>query len=59
MEVLDINKTSEDPLDIITKKELSNVSSMLYAAAMTYLASFFASFAQMLRLFLQINRRNN
>lgn len=46
-------------LGIITKKELSNVSSMLYAAAMTYLASFFASFAQMLRLFLQINRRNN
>ena len=46
-------------LNIITKKELPNVSSMLYAAAMTYLASFFASFAQMLRLFLQINRRND
>lgn len=46
-------------LGIITKKELPNVSSMLYAAAMTYLASFFASFAQMLRLFLQINRRND
>ncbi len=46
-------------LGIITKKELPKVSSMLYAAAMTYLASFFASFTQMLRLFLQINRRNN
>lgn len=43
-------------LNIITKKELPNVASMLYAAAMTYLASFFASFAQMLRLFLQLNR---
>lgn len=46
-------------LGIITKKELPNVASMLYAAAMTYLASFFASFAQMLRLFLQINRRDD
>ena len=46
-------------LGIITEKELPNVASMLYAAAMTYLASFFASFAQMLRLFLQINRRND
>ena len=46
-------------LGIITKKELPKVSSLLYAAAMTYLASFFASFTQMLRLFLQINRRNN
>lgn len=46
-------------LGIITKKELPKVSSMLYAAAMTYLASFFASFAQMLRLFMQINRRDD
>lgn len=46
-------------LGIITKKELPNVSSMLYAAAMTYLASFFASFMQILRIFLQINRRKN
>lgn len=46
-------------LGIITKKELPNVASMLYAAAMTYLASFFASFSQMLRLFLQINRRDD
>jgi len=44
-------------LGLITKKELPNVKSMLYSAAMTYLASFFASFSQMLRLFLQINRR--
>ena len=46
-------------LGVITKKELPNVASMLYAAAMTYLASFFASFSQMLRLFLQINRRRD
>lgn len=46
-------------LGVITKKELPNVASMLYAAAMTYLASFFASFSQLLRLFLQINRRRN
>lgn len=29
---------------------------MLNSAAMTYVASFFASFTQMLRLFLQIRR---
>lgn len=46
-------------LGIITKKELPKVASMLYAAAMTYLASFFASFAQMLRLFLQLNRERD
>ena len=46
-------------LGIITEKELPKVSSMLYAAAMTYLASFFASFTQLLRMFLQINRRNS
>ena len=46
-------------LGVITKKELPNVASMLYAAAMTYLASFFASFSQMLRLFLQIKRRED
>lgn len=46
-------------LNIVTKKELPKVASMLYAAAMTYLASFFASFTQMLRLFLQLNRRND
>ena len=45
-------------LNIITKKELPSVKTMLNSAAMTYLASFFASFAQMLRLFLNINRRN-
>jgi len=45
-------------LGIITKGELPLVKSMLNAAALTYLASFFASFLQMLRLFLNINRRN-
>lgn len=45
-------------LNIINKDELIEVKSMLNAAAMTYLASFFASMAQMLRLFLNLNRRN-
>ncbi len=46
-------------LNIVTKKELPKVKKMLNSAAMTYLASFFASFAQMLRLFLSISRRND
>lgn len=45
-------------LSIINKDELVQVKAMLNAAAMTYLASFFASMAQMLRLFLNLNRRN-
>ncbi len=45
-------------LKIINKDELPQVKSMLDAAAMTYLASFFANLAQMLRLFLNINRRD-
>ena len=45
-------------LNIITNDELPKVRSMLNAAAMTYLASFFASMLQMLRLFLNINRRD-
>ena len=45
-------------LNVITNDELPYVKSMLNAAAMTYLASFFASITQMLRLFLSINRNN-
>ena len=45
-------------LNVITNDELPHVKSMLNAAAMTYLASFFASITQMLRLFLSINRNN-
>jgi hypothetical protein len=45
-------------LKIIDKKELPFVRSMLNAAAFTYLASFFASILQILRLFLNINRRD-
>lgn len=41
-------------LGVITKDEVPKVKKMLKSAAMTYVASFFASFAQMLRLFLQI-----
>lgn len=44
-------------LGIIDKEELPLVRSMLNAAAFTYLASFFASLMQMLRLFLNINKR--
>lgn len=45
-------------LNVITNDELPYVKSMLNAAAMTNLASFFASITQMLRLFLSINRNN-
>lgn len=45
-------------LGIINKNEIPKVKSMLNAAAMTYLASFFASMMQMLRLFLSLNRRD-
>lgn len=45
-------------LNVITNDELPYVKSMLNAAAMTYLASLFASITQMLRLFLSINRNN-
>lgn len=45
-------------LKIINNDELPLVKNMLDAAAMTYLASFFASMTQMLRLFLNLNRRN-
>lgn len=45
-------------LGLIDKSEIKLVKSMLDAAALTYLASFFASMMQMLRLFLNINRRN-
>lgn len=45
-------------LNVINNDELPYVKSMLNAAAMTYLASFFASITQMLRLFLSINRNN-
>lgn len=45
-------------LKIIDKKEEPLVKSMLTAAGMTYLASFFANLLQMLRLFLNINRRD-
>ena len=43
-------------LNIIDESELNQVNVMLNSAAMTYVASFFASFTQMLRLFLQIRR---
>lgn len=45
-------------LKIINNKELPLVKSMLNAAAFTYLASFFASMLQILRLFLNISRRD-
>ena len=43
----------------ITESELPQVKKMLRAAAYTYLASFFANMAQMLRLFLSIRRRDD
>lgn len=43
-------------LGVITKDELPEVKTMLRAAAYTYLASFFANMAQMLRLFLNLRR---
>jgi hypothetical protein len=42
----------------ISNDEVSSAKSMLRAAAMTYLASFFANMLQILRLFLNVNRRN-
>lgn len=43
-------------LGIISKEEEPMVKDMLRAAAFTYLASFFANLAQMLRLFLNLRR---
>lgn len=43
--------------NIVTEIEKTKVNSMLNAAAMTYLASFFATIMSMLRLLLIINRR--
>ena len=45
-------------LNIINESELSEVGSMLNSAAMTYVASFFASLTQMLRLFLNLRRND-
>ena len=45
-------------LNIINESELSEVGSMLNSSAMTYVASFFASLAQMLRLFLNLRRND-
>lgn len=45
-------------LGIIDKKELPKVKEMLKSAAFTYVASFFSTMLQMLRMFLSINRRN-
>lgn len=45
-------------MNVVDNSEISLVKSMLNAAAFTYLASFFASVLQILRLFLNINRRD-
>lgn len=45
-------------LGVITKKELPKVKEMLTSAALTYVASFFTTLAQLLRLFLSINRKD-
>ena len=46
-------------LGVITETELPQVKKMLRAAAYTYLASFFANMAQILRLFLSIRRNDD
>lgn len=46
-------------LGVISDDELPQVKKMLRAAAYTYLASFFANLAQMLRLFLSIRRSDD
>lgn len=46
-------------LGVITESEVPQVKKMLRAAAYTYLASFFANMAQMLRLFLSIRRNDD
>ena len=46
-------------LGVISNDELPQVKKMLRAAAYTYLASFFANLAQMLRLFLNLRRNND
>ena len=54
---IDIDEVNSK-LNIINESELSEVGSMLNSAAMTYVASFFASLAQMLRLFLNLRRND-
>ena len=58
----DASKRAADELvklGVISNDELPQVKKMLRAAAYTYLASFFANLAQMLRLFLNLRRNND
>ena len=54
----DASKRAKDILikrNIVEKNEINGVNKVLKAAAFTYLASFFATMLQMLRLFLIVN----
>lgn len=58
----DASKRAADELvklGVISNDELPQVKKMLRAAAYTYLASFFANLAQMLRLFLNLRKNND